>query len=311
MQGGNGTYLDRIVAAKRAEIARLRSQGYFSEMRRRRVEVARIRDLTRALRPDAPRSGLPGGHAAGLRPGLRKLSANAFPARGADRTPGRVGVIAEIKRASPSRGVLNPGLDPAATARVYAENGASAISVLTERDFFQGDIAFLNQVREAVPVPVLRKDFILEADQVFESRAMGADAILLIAAILSPARLAMLLEMAESLGLQCLVEVHDEAELDRTLAAGATLVGINNRNLCTFEISLDVTRRLAPLVPPECTLVAESGICTRDDVERLAGCGAHAVLVGEALVRAGDMAAKVRELAGVERGSPEAAGGRG
>lgn len=289
--------LDAIVAAKRREIAALKADGTFAAARRAYVPAAGIRDFAAALRPGAAaaRAGTPGSPAAALRPGVRKLS----PGRGGVGAPatGRVALIAEIKKASPSRGAIRPDLDPVETARLYAANGAAAISVLTERDFFHGDPSYLRAVREAVSLPLLRKDFLVDPDQVFESRALGADAILLIAAILSDGELETLLGLAGDLGLGCLVEVHDEAELARALAAGARLIGINNRDLSTFRTDLEVTRRLAGRVPPECTVVAESGIFTREDVERVGAWGAHAVLVGEALVREADVGAKVRELA--------------
>lgn len=276
--------LDEIVAAKRQEVADLRAAGYFDAVRRRLAPAAR-RDFARALRPAGV--GVTAGAGAGV-----------GPVAGAGAGP--VAVIAEIKKASPSRGVIRPDLDPVGVARVYAANGASAISVLTERRYFQGDPAHLEAVRAAVDLPLLRKDFIVDADQVFEACVLGADAILLIAAILSDGELGTLLGLAGELGLQCLVEVHDEGELARALGAGASLIGVNNRDLRTFRTDLEVTHRLAARIPPGCTLVAESGIFTREDVLRVGGWGAHAVLVGEALVRAADIGAKLRELTGLQ-----------
>jgi indole-3-glycerol phosphate synthase len=206
-------------------------------------------------------------------------------------------LIAEVKCASPSRGLLASHFDPLALARVYQANGAAAISVLTDQRFFRGSLEHLRQVSALQPgLPTLRKDFILEEYQLYEARAAGASATLLLAACLAPARLRTLRELAESLGLTALVEAHDQSELETALACGARLVGINNRNLHTFETSLETTLRLRPLVPGEVTLVAESGIFHRADVDRLAEAGVDAVLVGEALVTASDVAARVREL---------------
>ncbi len=210
----------------------------------------------------------------------------------------RVRLIAEVKKASPSRGLLRADFDPVALATTYAENGAAAVSVLTDARF-QGTLEHLAAVKSALQprgVPVLRKDFIFDAYQVHEARAYGADAILLIAAILSPDSLKELLRAAERLWMQCLVEVHDEQELDVAVAAGAEVIGINNRDLHTFKTDLSVTERLAPSIPKGKIIVSESGIFTRDDVRRVGRLGVHAVLVGEALVTAKDVAAKVRDL---------------
>ncbi|MEW6578590.1 MAG: indole-3-glycerol phosphate synthase TrpC [Chloroflexota bacterium] len=212
-----------------------------------------------------------------------------------------VALIAEIKRASPSRGILLADFDPLALATTYAVNGAAAISVLTDAPFFGGDLSHLATVRAAVPVPVLRKDFVLDPYQVYEARAAGADAVLLIVAALDDARLADLHALIVELGMAALVEVHDETELERALALGAPLIGVNNRDLRTFTVDLGTTARLARLVPPDVTLVAESGIFSAADVQRMGRAGAHAVLVGEALVTAPDVAARVRELSSQPR----------
>jgi indole-3-glycerol phosphate synthase len=222
-------------------------------------------------------------------------------ARSLRRTDGTVAVIAEIKHASPSRGVLIEPFDPAELARVYESGGAAALSVLTDRDFFQGSLDDLKTARANVALPTLRKDFTVDARQINEAARAGADAVLLIVAVLDDARLRDLVNAAVACGLDALVEVHDEAELDRALTLGAPLIGVNNRDLHTFQVSLDVTRRLAAHVPPGLTLVAESGIFTRADVEQVAAAGAHAVLVGESLVRAPDIAAQLRALVGVKR----------
>jgi indole-3-glycerol phosphate synthase len=210
-----------------------------------------------------------------------------------------VRIIAEVKKASPSRGVLRPDFDPVALATTYADNGAAAISVLTNADHFQGSIQHLDAVcGVAHPrgVPVLRKDFIFDPYQVYEARAYGADAILLIVAILTPARLRELRELATQLQMQCLVEVHDEEELKAALEAGAEVIGINNRDLRTFKTELEVTERLAPLIPEGKTIVSESGISNRSHIQRIRKAGAHAALIGESLVTAPDMSAKLREL---------------
>jgi indole-3-glycerol phosphate synthase len=195
-------------------------------------------------------------------------------------------VLAEIKRASPSAGAIRPGADPAAIAREYAAAGAAALSVLTDQRFFDGHLDFLARARAAVPLPLLRKDFIVDPYQVFEARAAGADAILLIVAALEPAQLAALLAESTRLGMDTLVEVHDEDEADVALAAGARLVGVNHRDLRTFTVDMGLTARIAPRLPPAVVLVAESGIRTADDLRAVGDAGAHAVLVGEALMRA-------------------------
>ena len=214
------------------------------------------------------------------------------------RQPG-VSLIAEVKRASPSKGLLRPDLDPVALAREYEANGAAAISVLTDERFFGGRLAHLQAVRREVPrVPVLRKDFLLEAYQVFEARAAGADAVLLIVAVLSDDELQSLYGLVRRLQMAALVEVHDEAELARALAIEPRIVGVNNRDLRTFRVDLETTARLRALIPEEVVLVAESGVHNADDVVRLEKIGADAMLVGEALVRAEDVGGKVRELVG-------------
>jgi len=220
----------------------------------------------------------------------------------------RPSLIAELKRASPSKGLLAPHLDLFQVANIYAQNGASAISVLTDEKFFKGSLETLRQLRLIAKhprrtnyqLPLLRKDFILHETQLYESRANGADAILLIAAALTDDKLfADLHACALSLGLTALVEVHDEAETERALKIpNIQLIGINNRNLATFEVTLETTERLRPMIPPEIAVVAESGIFTASDVERLAKANVDAILVGEALITADDIGAKVRELVG-------------
>jgi indole-3-glycerol phosphate synthase len=205
-------------------------------------------------------------------------------------------IIAEIKRRSPSKGEIRPDLDAAACAQAYAAGGAAALSVLTDAHYFGGSLELLARVRAAVALPLLRKDFILEAYQVDEARVHGADAVLLIVAALAPRALRELREHAQALGLDVLVEVHDERELDAALAAGADLIGINNRDLRTFEVDLGVSERLAGKLPEGCIGVAESGIFTPSDWERLEAAGAQAFLVGESLMREPDVGAALRKL---------------
>ncbi|HXG41581.1 MAG TPA: indole-3-glycerol phosphate synthase TrpC [Dehalococcoidia bacterium] len=254
--------LDEIVAHKRQEVAAAKERLPWRELERRLAQVPPLRPFAAALRG----------------PGLA--------------------LIAEVKARSPSRGLLRPDLDPAALATTYARAGAAAISVLTDEKYFGGSLDHLRQVREALPdgPPLLRKDFVIDPYQVLEARAAGADAVLLIAAALEHKELERLLATARDLGMDALVEVHDEAELEAALAAGADLVGINNRDLRTFRVDLETTVRLRPLVPPGVTVVAESGIHTRQDAARLAALGVDAILVGEALVTAPDPALKVQEL---------------
>jgi len=217
----------------------------------------------------------------------------------------RVRVIAEIKRASPAAGLLESQFHPAARAHQYVEGGAAAISILTEERRFLGRLDDLISVREALVrssrLPLLRKDFLFAPYQLYEARAAGADAVLLIVAILEQSLLRDLIQLAEQLQLTALVEIHDADEAARALSAGATVIGINNRDLHTFKTSLDVTERLRPELPVECLVISESGIRDRDDVRRLADAGVDAILVGEALMRSGDVVGAVGELAGVTK----------
>ena len=208
-----------------------------------------------------------------------------------------------MKRASPSRGLLSHHFDPVELAQIYVRNGARAISVITDARFFQGKLEYLTQVKETlvqmgVQVPVLRKDFIFDPYQVWEARVAGADAVLLIVAVLSDKLLRELLQLTRRLGMEALVEVHNEQELARAITAGARVIGINNRDLRTFEVDLRVTERLRPLIPPDILVVSESGIHTAEDVRRLAALQVDAILVGESLVRAdpADRPQRVREL---------------
>ena len=205
-------------------------------------------------------------------------------------------VIAEVKQASPSRGMLRPNFDAIELAQIYAEGGAAAISVLTETNYFMGSIEHLAAIKEVVQLPLLRKDFIFDTYQVYESRAYGANALLLIAAILSQRQLKELVSLSRSLGLRCLVEVHNEGDVERAVLSEAEIIGINNRDLNTFAVDVNTTRRLRPLIPKEKIVVSESGIRSRSDMEKLRKWKVDAALVGEALVTAGDVTAKMREL---------------
>ena len=205
-------------------------------------------------------------------------------------------IIAEVKRASPSQGLIRKEFDAVEIAREFAVNGASALSVLTEERFFQGSLLYLEQIKKEVSLPLLRKDFILDGYQLLEARSFGADAVLFIAALLDPLLLKELKDQASSLSLDALVEVHTEAEMESALKAEARLIGINNRDLKTFEVHLETTERLMPMVPPGVSVVCESGIEGPEQIRRLEGLGIHIFLVGEALMRAPNPGAKLREL---------------
>jgi indole-3-glycerol phosphate synthase len=211
----------------------------------------------------------------------------------------RIHLIAEVKKASPSKGIIRSNFNPVEVAQTYAGNGAAAISVLTEVKYFQGSLDHLRDIREALGdkrLPLLRKDFICDPYQVYESRAYGADSLLLIVAILTPEKLEELFELSHKLGMSCLVEVHNEAELKIALNSGAQVIGINNRNLSTFDVDLTTTKRLRPLIPQDRIVVSESGINNHTDVEKLKKWGVDAVLIGEALMSATSIATKMKEL---------------
>jgi indole-3-glycerol phosphate synthase len=257
------TILDTILARKREEVSEAKAARSLA-----RIEAD-------AKRVDAPR-------------GLQ---------RALTRRPGEpVRVLAEIKRASPSAGPIRPGADVAAVAAEYEAAGAAAISVLTDRDFFDGDLSFLARCRDRVAVPLLRKDFIVDPYQVAEARAAGADAVLLIVAALSKSQIVELLQAAATYELDALVEVHDLREAETALACGVQLLGVNHRNLKTLSIDMSLTGTIAPTLPPDTVLVAESGIRNAADVKLLGAVGAHAVLVGEHLMRAASPGAALREL---------------
>jgi indole-3-glycerol phosphate synthase len=246
--------LDRIVAVKHEEIAAGRAARSLASWREEAEARCDVRGFEAALRS--------------------KIAA------------GGAGVIAEVKKASPSKGVLREHFEPAAIASSYATHGAACLSVLTDQRFFQGADAYLQQARAACALPALRKDFMVDEFQVVQARALGADCILLIAACLDDAQMADLEACAVALGMDVLVEVHDGAELDRALRLQTRLVGINNRNLRTFDVTLDTTLGLLPRVPADRLLVTESGITGAADVQRMRGAGVHAFLVGEAFMRA-------------------------
>ncbi|HZR16637.1 MAG TPA: indole-3-glycerol phosphate synthase TrpC [Verrucomicrobiae bacterium] len=266
------TILETIVQEKRHEVARLPDKAISSS------------DLTTAIRKRGENRDF--------------LAALRAPRRGS------LALIAEVKKASPSAGVICPNFDPVKIARQYEAAGASCLSVLTDEKFFQGSLEFLRAIRQAVSLPLLRKDFIIDERQILEAIEWGADAMLLIVAILDDTQLKHFHALGTEAGLAVLVEAHDETELDRAIGAGARLVGVNNRDLRTFKVDLGTTDRLAAHLRASCKttamplLVGESGIHARADVERLARAGVLAVLVGESLMREPDMAAKVRELIG-------------
>jgi indole-3-glycerol phosphate synthase len=211
----------------------------------------------------------------------------------------KVRLIAEVKKASPSKGIICADFNPVNIAKIYAANGAAAISVLTEPKYFQGSLDYLRDIKKALaakPLPLLRKDFIFDPYQVFEARAYGADCLLLIVAILSPAQLFELLQLSRQLGMMNLVEVHNTVELEIALNSGAAVIGINNRDLNTFKVDLKTTSVLRPLIPADRLVVSESGIKTRKDIQQLQEWGVNAALIGEALMTSHDIAAKMKEL---------------
>jgi indole-3-glycerol phosphate synthase len=211
----------------------------------------------------------------------------------------RIRLIAEVKKASPSRGVICSNFNPVNVAKIYSAHGAAAISVLTETEYFQGSLEYLKQIESAlgnVRPPLLRKDFIFDPYQIYESKVYGADALLLIVAILTPEQLGELLKLSHDIGLSCLVETHNENELEIALKSGARIIGINNRNLQTFSVDITTTQRLRHLIPADTIVVSESGIKTRSDIENMRVWGVNAVLVGETLMASSDIAAKMKEL---------------
>jgi indole-3-glycerol phosphate synthase len=255
------TILDRIVETKWREIAAAKSAVPEADLARRASEAPPTRDFRAAIRRFA-----------------------------------QITLIAEVKKASPSAGVIRADFDPVSIAKLYETHGAAAISVLTDSEFFQGSLKYLTDVKSAVGVPVLRKDFILDRYQLLEARAAGADAVLLIAECLQGDRLSVLLREARALGLHALVELHDADQLPRVIDSGASIIGINNRDLRTFTTRLDHTLELLPKIPADRTVVSESGIKVRADLVMLGRAGAHSVLVGESLMRADDIGAALDAL---------------
>jgi len=255
------TILDKIVATKRQEVAAAKAAVPLSELRAQAKDTPPRKDFFAALAADGP-----------------------------------IKLIAEVKKASPSKGIIRADFDPVAIARTYEENGAACISVLTDAPYFQGSLAYLAAIRAAVDIPLLRKDFILDSYQLLEARIAGADAVLLIAECLDDCNLRKLHNEAIELGLTPLVELYEPANLARVLEAGASLIGVNNRDLRTFEVDLQHTIRMREQVPANCLLVGESGISTPADVAKLAAAGVDAILVGESLMREADIGAAVRRL---------------
>ncbi len=254
--------LDEIVANKIREIESSKRQTSLAEMQRRAKQQPPPLDFMAAL------------NSAGIK------------------------LIAEVKKASPSKGIIRHDFDAVKTAKVYEKNGAAAISVLTDEKFFQGKLEYLSGVKRSVRIPILRKDFILEPYQVYESRAYGSDAVLLIVSILTSDRFKDLLKLSHSLGMSCLVEVHNENELKIALGTNARIIGINNRDLTTMKTDFTTTERLRPLIPSDRLIVSESGIKDRRDIEILEKLGINAALVGETLMASTDIGAKVKELLG-------------
>lgn len=257
------TILDKIVASKRREIDEARARVPLADLERRVPQAPPVRDFRACL----------------------------------DR-PGSVQILAEVKKASPSAGVLRADFDPVRIARTYADHGAAAISVLTDAPFFQGQLAYLTAICETTSLPLLRKDFILDRYQVLEARVAGADAVLLIAEILEGQELPRLLADIHALGMQALVELYDADNLPRVIDSGARVIGINNRNLRTFVTRLEHTLELAARIPANHCLVSESGIRSRDDILKLQSAGVKAALIGETFMRAPDIGAKLDELLG-------------
>ncbi len=260
------TFLGKIVDAKREEIEERKRRLPLDELLRRALDSPPTKDFAESIRRKKPQDP--------------------------------VNVIAEVKRASPSRGMLWPHGEwaPASIARCYEENGAAAISVLTDRRFFSGSLEDLEDVRNASSLPLLRKDFLIDPYQIYEARCAGADAVLLIAAALETELIKELLEIARSLTMDCLVEVHNEDEIDRLLEMEYKVIGINNRDLRDFSVDISRTERLRPLVPPGKVIASESGLTDRATVLKMASIGVDAVLIGEALIRSTDMGAMLREL---------------
>ena len=260
--------LNTIVAHKRRELKRDRERAPFQTLKSRIHDLPPTRDFRAALA-----------------------------------VPGAVNLIAEVKRKSPSKGIIREDFDPVEIAKIYARNGASAISVLTDHEFFGGDLSYLSTIRNAVELPLLRKDFTIDEYHIYQARVSGADAVLLIVAILTPEQLREFIEIAKNLNLAALVEVHTQTELNISLDVGAEIIGINNRDLKTFHTDIATSFHLRKSIPDDRIVVSESGIYTREDVIRLGEADMDAILVGESLMRSADIGGKVRSLLGSEEAS--------
>jgi len=254
--------LDRIVAAKRQEVASLKETIPLAQLKGAIADLPPVRDFRGAI------------------------------------STSDCSIIAEVKRSSPSKGRIREHFDPLQIAAIYQANGARAVSVLTDEGFFEGKGRYLSEIKKAVSLPLLRKDFIIDPYQIYETRFLGGDALLLIASLMEEGVLREYIQVAETLGLAPLVEVHIQEELAKALAAGAGIIGINNRDLKTFSTDIQTTLKLAPLIPSDRTVVTESGIATRGDIGRLMEAGVHCFLIGEVLMRAEDIGGKLRELLG-------------
>lgn len=254
--------LDRIVAVKRKEVASLKANQPLAQLQGAIEGLPPTRDFRGAIRNSD------------------------------------CSIIAEVKRSSPSKGRIREEFDPVQIAAIYQANGARAVSVLTDEQFFEGKGTYLSGIKDTIDLPLLRKDFIIDPYQIYETRLLGGDALLLIAALLEEEELREYIQLAETLGLAPLVEVHTKAELAKALTAGTDIIGINNRDLKTFSTDIGTTLELAPLIPGDRTIVTESGIATRGDIERLMDAGVHCFLIGETLMRAEDIGGKLRELLG-------------
>ncbi|WNQ09276.1 indole-3-glycerol phosphate synthase TrpC [Paenibacillus aurantius] len=259
-------FLDRIVDTKRREVEGLKNGFSLAEMEKKIAELPPTRGFARALTEGRQR---------------------------------RMGLIAEVKKASPSKGLIREDFEPAAIAKAYEEAGTDCISVLTDTDYFQGSNAYLSAVRQVVKVPLLRKDFTIDYRQIYEARVIGADAVLLIAAILTTGQMKEFLQLSLDLGLDALVEVHDQEELDRVLSLDAELIGINNRNLKTFVTDLKTTEELAKTIPAGKTIVSESGISKPEEIDYLYSTGARALLIGEHFMRQPSVGRAIEDLLGV------------
>jgi indole-3-glycerol phosphate synthase len=265
----DGDILDRILLSTRKELDRRAALEPVEDLRQRALEMPTPRSLVEALSDD-----------------------------GSDGESSSMRIIAEIKKASPSKGLIRADFDPISIARSYKKGGAAALSILTDEPYFQGKLAYLQQVRAVVDLPLLRKDFIIDPYQVWEARAAGADAVLLIVAALEDTMLESLFNLARGIDMDVLVEVHDEREMERAARLNPPLVGVNNRNLKTFEVSLETTRDLLPKRPEGTLFVSESGFSTREELEKLRGWGVNAFLIGETLMRAEEPGDALRLLVG-------------